>query len=148
MARSLRRYGQISPLLVCLREELAVLIDGFKRLRGARGLKGFSTLSVRRIEADERGAKAAMHGLNRIGRHLGELEEAWLLQALVRQDGLSQVEVAQRPRVPLLGAPQRGDRLVVEGSGRCPPASADAAAADRDPRRGNPSVDPAARTAF
>jgi len=35
-----------------------------------------------------------MYGLNRIGRHLGELEEAWLVQALVREDGLSQVEVA------------------------------------------------------
>jgi len=94
MARSLRRYGQISPLVVCLREEVPVLIDGFKRLRAARGLQGFSSLSARRIEADERGAKAAMYGLNRIGRHLGELEEAWLVQALVREDGLSQVEVA------------------------------------------------------
>ncbi len=35
-----------------------------------------------------------MYGLNRIGRHFGELEEAWLVQALVREDGLSQVEVA------------------------------------------------------
>jgi len=60
---------------------------------GAR-LEGFGTLSARRIEADERGAKAAMYGLNRTGRHFGELEEAWLVQALVREDGLSQVEVA------------------------------------------------------
>ena len=37
---------------------------------------------------------AAMYGLNRVGRHFGELEEAWLVQALVREDGLSQVEVA------------------------------------------------------
>ena len=43
---------------------------------------------------DERGAKAAMYGLNRTGRHFGDLEEAWLVQALVREDGLSQVEVA------------------------------------------------------
>ncbi len=94
MARSLRRYGQISPVVVCLREGLAVLIDGFKRLSAARSLKGFGTLSARRIEVDERGAKAAMYGLNRTGRHFGELEEAWLVQALVREDGLSQVEVA------------------------------------------------------
>jgi ParB-like chromosome segregation protein Spo0J len=94
MARSLRRYGQISPVVVCLREGLAVLIDGFKRLAAARSLKGFGTLSARRIEVDERGAKAAMYGLNRTGRHFGELEEAWLVQALVREDGLSQVEVA------------------------------------------------------
>ena len=94
MARSLRRYGQIAPLVVCLREEVPVLIDGFKRLRSSRGLKGFSRLLARRIEVDERGAKAAMYGLNRTGRHFGDLEEAWLVQALVREDGLSQVEVA------------------------------------------------------
>ncbi len=94
MARSLRRYGQISPVVVCLREEVPVLVDGFKRLAAARGVKGFENLSARRIEVDERGAKAAMYGLNRVGRHFGELEEAWLVQALVREDGLSQVEVA------------------------------------------------------
>jgi ParB-like chromosome segregation protein Spo0J len=94
MARSLRRYRQISPVVVCLREETPVLIDGFKRLQAARGLKDFATLSARRIEVDERGAKAAMYGLNRTGRHFGELEEAWLVQTLVREDGLSQVEVA------------------------------------------------------
>lgn len=94
MARSLRRYGQISPVVVCLREEVPVLVDGFKRLAAARGLKGFGTLSARRIEVDERGAKAAMYGLNRTGRHFGELEEAWLVYALVREDGLPQVEVA------------------------------------------------------
>jgi hypothetical protein len=49
MARSLRRYGQISPVVVCLREEVPVLVDGFKRLAAARGLKGFGTLSARRI---------------------------------------------------------------------------------------------------
>lgn len=94
MGRSLRRYGQIAPVVVCLREEMPVLVDGFKRLAAARGLKGFGMLSARRIEVDERGAKAAMYGLNRVGRHFGELEEAWLVQALVREDGLSQVEVA------------------------------------------------------
>jgi ParB-like chromosome segregation protein Spo0J len=94
MARSLRRYGQISPVVVCLVEGVPVLIDGFKRLAAARGLKGLESLSARRIEVDERGAKGAMYGLNRTGRHFGELEEAWLVQALVREDGLSQVEVA------------------------------------------------------
>jgi hypothetical protein len=54
MARSLRRYGQISPLVVCLRDEAPVLIDGFKRLQAARGLRGFERLSVRRIEVASR----------------------------------------------------------------------------------------------
>ena len=68
MAGSLRRYGQISPVVVCLLEEALVLIDGFKRLEAARSLKGFSTLETRLIEADERSAKAALYTLNRVGR--------------------------------------------------------------------------------
>jgi ParB-like chromosome segregation protein Spo0J len=40
MAGSLRRYGQMSPVVVCLREERAVLVDGFKRLTAARSLRG------------------------------------------------------------------------------------------------------------
>src|SRR5713226_10650975 len=63
MARSLERYGQLSPVVVCRRQERYELIDGFKRL-GAGG-------------------------------RTRELEEAWIIQALVREDGLSQVEVAE-----------------------------------------------------
>jgi ParB-like chromosome segregation protein Spo0J len=94
MARSLRRYGQIAPMVVCLREERPELIDGFKRLAAARTIPGFHQLSVRRVEVDERGAKAAIYGLNCVGRRPQELEEAWIVSALVREDGLSQVEVA------------------------------------------------------
>ena len=47
MAASLLRDGQISPLVVCLRDDAAVLVDGFKRLSAARTLRGFSTLSAR-----------------------------------------------------------------------------------------------------
>ncbi|MBW2726646.1 MAG: ParB N-terminal domain-containing protein [Deltaproteobacteria bacterium] len=95
MEASLRRYGQISPVVICLREETPVLIDGFKRLSAARSLRGLSTLSARLIEADDRSAKAAIYGLNRVGRQPQELEEAWIVQALVREDGLSQVAVAE-----------------------------------------------------
>ena len=94
MARSLRRYGQMAPLVVCVREEQPELIDGFKRLTAARTIPGFQRLSVRRVEVDERGAKAAIYGLNCVGRRTQELEEAWIVSALVREDGLSQVEVA------------------------------------------------------
>src|SRR5512142_3370333 len=38
MARSLERYGQLSPVVVCRRQERYELIDGFKRLGAARGL--------------------------------------------------------------------------------------------------------------
>ena len=67
MARSLERYGQLSPVVVCRRRERYELIDGFKRLGAARSLAGFSHLSAQLLEADERTAKAAIYGLNRAG---------------------------------------------------------------------------------
>jgi ParB/RepB/Spo0J family partition protein len=95
MAESLRRWGQLAPVVVCLRGERWEVVDGFKRLAAARQL-GWPTLQARRLEAeDERTVKAALYGLNRVGRHLHELEEAWLVQALVREDGLTQVEAAE-----------------------------------------------------
>jgi len=95
MARSLERYGQLSPVVVCRRQDRYELVDGFKRLGAARTLAHLSHLSVRLLEADERTAKAAIYGLNRAGGRTRELEEAWIIQALVREDGMSQVEVAE-----------------------------------------------------
>src|SRR5438132_12992708 len=95
MARSLDRYGQLSPVVVCQREGHYQLIDGFKRLGAARGRTAMSHLSARVMEADDRAAKAAIYGLNRAGSRTRELEEAWIIHALVREDGLSQVEVAE-----------------------------------------------------
>ncbi len=95
MARSLERYGQLSPVVVCQRQDRYQLIDGFKRLGAARSLREMERLSARLLEADERTAKAAIYGLNRAGGRTRELEEAWIIQALVREDGLSQVEVAE-----------------------------------------------------
>jgi ParB/RepB/Spo0J family partition protein len=94
MAGSFRRYGQLTPVIVCLREETHEVLDGFKRLAAARAL-GLSTVSTRLIEADERAAKAAIHGLNQTGRRTQEWEEAWIVHALVREDGMTQVEVAE-----------------------------------------------------
>jgi len=95
MVQSIERYGQVSPIVVCLHEEEVVVIDGFKRLRAARSLQGMSSLAARRMDVDEQGAKAAIYNLNRIGVRPAELEEAWIVHALVREDGLSQVEAAQ-----------------------------------------------------
>jgi len=94
MAGSLRRYGQLSPLVVCLREETHEVLDGFKRLAAARAV-GLKTLNARLLEADERVAKAAIYGLNDTGRRPQEWEEAWIVHALVREDGMTQVEVAE-----------------------------------------------------
>jgi len=95
MARSLERYGQVAPVVVCLREEAPEVLDGFKRLTAARVVPGMRSLSARLLAADERAAKAAIYGLNRGGRPVQELEEAWVVHALVREDGLTQVEAAE-----------------------------------------------------
>jgi len=94
MVRSLHSYGQASPVTACWRDGGAELLDGFKRKTAALRV-GWPTLSVRVVDVDERSAKAAIHGLNSAGRPPSELEEAWIVQALVREDGLSQVEAAQ-----------------------------------------------------
>jgi ParB-like chromosome segregation protein Spo0J len=94
MIGSVRRYGQLTPLVVCLREETHEVLDGFKRLAAARAL-GYKAVATRLLEADERLAKATIFGLNQTGRHTREWEEAWIVHALVRDDGMTQVEVAE-----------------------------------------------------
>lgn len=94
MTQSLKDYGQVSPVIVCQLQGQTVLVDGFKRLHAARFLKGFTHLTARTLEFDEQAAKAALFNLNRIVGRPVELEEAWIIYALVREDGLQQVEVA------------------------------------------------------
>jgi hypothetical protein len=94
MAGSLRRWGQLAPVVACCRGQQLELLDGFKRWTAARQVVGLTTLSVRVLQVDECMAKAAILGLNRGQRGARELEEAWIVQALVREDGLTQVEAA------------------------------------------------------
>ena len=91
---SLRRYGQLTPLVVCPRQETHEVLDGFKRLAAVRTL-GWKAVAARIWEADERAAKAAIYGLNQTGRRTQEWEDAWIVHALIRDDGLTQVEVAE-----------------------------------------------------
>lgn len=95
MTQSLKDYGQVSPIITCQLEGQTVLVDGFKRLHAARSLKGFTHLTARTLEIDEQTAKAALFNLNRIVGRPVELEEAWIIYALVREDGLQQIEVAR-----------------------------------------------------
>lgn len=81
MIHSLRNYGQLAPVVIFLRQDQPVLVDGFKRHDAARESGVLAELLARRIDADERSAKAAMYGLNRLGGHLDQLEEAWIVQA-------------------------------------------------------------------
>ena len=95
LARSLSKYGQLAPVVYCHLEGSLVLVDGFKRLRASRTLKGVTSLQSRKLEVDEHGAKAAIFNLNRLTNRPNELEESWIIYALVHDDGLQQIEVAQ-----------------------------------------------------
>src|SRR5262249_48390211 len=93
MAGSLRRWGQLAPVVAWVRGERLEWLDGFKRQAAARQIVGM-TLSVRVLDVDEPTAKAAILGLNRGQRATRELEEAWIVQGLVRDDQMTQVETA------------------------------------------------------
>ncbi|MEW5748992.1 MAG: ParB N-terminal domain-containing protein [Candidatus Thermoplasmatota archaeon] len=94
MRHSLERHGQISPVVACRQGGVLELVDGFKRLGAAENIEGMTTLEARVMVAEERTAKAAIYCLNRVAGRTRELEEGWIVQALVREDGLTQVEVA------------------------------------------------------
>lgn len=94
MVASLREFGQLSPVVCCWREEVVCLLDGYQRLGAARQIE-LPGLNVLFLEVDDRQAKAAMYRLNQGTRRIHVLEEAWIIQALVREDGLSQSEVAE-----------------------------------------------------
>src|SRR5437867_10888725 len=71
---SLRRYGQMSPVVVFRWQDRYELIDGFKRLAAARMVRELSSLWARVIAADERSAKAAIYSRSeerRVGKEGG-----------------------------------------------------------------------------
>jgi ParB/RepB/Spo0J family partition protein len=93
MIKSIRRYGQLSPV-VCVKDKDGYqMVDGFKRLRACRSLNQM-TLRVRMMEVHGRVCKAAILQLNWSDRSINEMEEALVLQSLHREDGLTQVEIA------------------------------------------------------
>lgn len=96
LAASLRRFGQLSPLVV-FRDHGGQLevVDGFRRLRVAAEHRVPERLAVRVLELDEARALAALFALHCGEAGLSELEEAWVVQALVREHGLAQQQVAQ-----------------------------------------------------
>lgn len=98
MRESLAQHGQLMALAVYRPRgegndgELEV-VDGFKRLRAARAL-GWTLLRARILPLTSVEAKAAIGILNH-GRGLSELEEAWLVRSLYRDDGLTQPQIGR-----------------------------------------------------
>lgn len=94
MQRSLASMGQVSAISVFTRCGGLQVIDGFKRVRAAKAL-GWSELRAQVLAVDVVSAKIALTLLHeRSG--LTELEEAWLVRSLYREDHLSQPEIARR----------------------------------------------------
>jgi len=91
---SLKVYGQISPIVVLESASAPFeLIDGFKRLRAAITLN-IPTLRARTLAVGKHAAKAAVINLNRATGRVTDLEEAFAISSLARDDGLTQKEIA------------------------------------------------------
>jgi ParB/RepB/Spo0J family partition protein len=91
---SMRRLGQLMPIVACERQAVFAVVDGFKRVEAARAL-GLHALRARVMPLGETAAIAALVTFNRHGRGLSDLEEALVVRTLCREHGLSQVEVAE-----------------------------------------------------
>nr|MBF0223121.1 ParB N-terminal domain-containing protein [Desulfobulbaceae bacterium] len=92
--RSMERYGQITPVVVSkVSSNEYQLLDGFKRLRGARALT-MSGLKARIMCLNIRAGKAALMQLNWVGKSINSMEEALVVHSLFHEDSLSQVEIA------------------------------------------------------
>jgi ParB/RepB/Spo0J family partition protein len=94
MRRSLARHGQLEALSVFTSQGQLEILDGFKRVRAARAL-GLRTLRARVADVDRAEAKILLLALHD-RRGLTELEEAWLIRSLYRDEGLSQPTIAAR----------------------------------------------------
>src|SRR5258705_10245018 len=93
MEQSLSRHGQLVAV-VCTRQAQTVeVVDGFKRLIGARAL-GWSALRAEIHEVTGPAAKLLLWHSN-ARQQLTDLEEAWLVRALYREDRLNQPQIAQ-----------------------------------------------------
>jgi ParB-like chromosome segregation protein Spo0J len=92
--RSLEEHGQLAAVTLFAERSGLEIIDGFKRVRAARAL-GWSTLLARIDEVSAVDAKLRVCALHD-RRGLTELEEAWLVRSLYREDHLRQPEIARR----------------------------------------------------
>jgi ParB-like chromosome segregation protein Spo0J len=93
---SLEQHGQLSALTLFNERDGLQILDGFKRVRAARAL-GWPTMFARIDDVGVVDAKLRLCELH--DRHgLTELEEAWLVRSLYRDDGLGQPEIARRMR--------------------------------------------------
>lgn len=92
MQLSLSRVGQLTPVQAYRVGASVEVFDGLKRLRAARELSWLG-LRVEVHALDGVGAKVRLLCCN-ASSSLAELEEAWLVRSLYREEGLSQPQIA------------------------------------------------------
>jgi ParB-like chromosome segregation protein Spo0J len=92
--RSLDQYGQLAAVTLFTERDELQIIDGFKRVRAARAL-GWATVTARIDDVGTVDAKLRLREIHD-RRGLTELEEAWLVRSLYREDRLPQPEIARR----------------------------------------------------
>jgi ParB-like chromosome segregation protein Spo0J len=94
MAESLARYGQLTSVTAFApTAERLEIADGFKRLAAARRLE-WPTLRIEVLDVDAVQAKVALTLLNQTSS-LSELEEAWVVRSLYRDDHLGQGQIGR-----------------------------------------------------
>lgn len=92
MQRSLAKLGQLTPVQVYRGDKGLEVFDGLKRVRAARELS-WSSLRAEVHTLDATGAKVRLLRCN-AGQGLSDLEEAWLVRSLYREDALNQPQIA------------------------------------------------------
>jgi ParB/RepB/Spo0J family partition protein len=95
LGRSVKRHGVLHPLTVNRESDgTLVVLDGFKRL-SVFAHDPTAVVPVRIVTLSAAQAMAALLTFNRPHKGLTELEEAWVVRALVREHKLRQNEVAE-----------------------------------------------------
>jgi ParB/RepB/Spo0J family partition protein len=94
MRRSLSSHGQLTPLVLFDAGAGLETLDGFKRVRAARAL-GWKDVRAVVLDVGVVEAKLALSVLHERGG-LTELEQAWVIRSLHREDRVPQAEIARR----------------------------------------------------
>lgn len=94
VGESMRRFGQLTPVVATERGGALAVVDGFKRVHAARKI-GIDRLDVRLLPLSEQAAVAAVYSLNRHGCGMSDMEEALVVRSLCLEHGLAQVEVGE-----------------------------------------------------
>jgi ParB/RepB/Spo0J family partition protein len=94
MEQSLRREGQLQPVVVRGHEGHHQLVDGFKRYYACQNL-GWSSLNALVLTADEITAKCIIIRCNRKNTPLQDYEEALVISSLHKEHSLGQERIGK-----------------------------------------------------